>query len=69
MNAKIIEDEFKFLVMLKEITTQSILNLSLKEKLPEGFDAVKALSVLNRVMDAEIEYLYENPEDYLDIYN
>jgi len=37
-------------------------------ELPEGFDIAKALLVLDRVIDSEIDFLEREPEDYLDIY-
>jgi len=65
----LVNTELKFLLTLKELAKESLLNASLNSsKFPKGFDISKALQVLDRAIDGEVEFLREEPEDYLDIY-
>jgi hypothetical protein len=65
----IVNTELKFLLTLKELAKESLLNASLNSShFPKGFDISKALQVLDRAIDGEVEFLKEEPEDYLDIY-
>jgi len=65
----LVNTELKFLLTLKDLSKESLLNASLKSgNFPKGFDISKALQVLDRAIDGEIEFLREEPEDYLDIY-
>lgn len=69
MENNLIGDELRFLVILKTLSKQSLLDAYLKSgNFPQGFDIGKAMTTLNRLFDAEIEYASENPEDYKDIY-
>lgn len=69
MNKDVIQEEMKFLFQLRTLSTQFLLDANLNSNnLPTDFDVVKGIQVLKRAMDAEIEYLQENPEEYLDIY-
>ena len=66
----LVNTELKFLLTLKELAKESLLNASLNSSnFPKGFDLAKALQVLDRAIDGEIEFLREEPEDYLDIYD
>ncbi len=70
MDKEILNSELKFLVQLREIALQALIDSKFQgNKLTEGFDIAKGIQVIERVMDAEIEYLFENPEDYYEIYN
>ena len=69
MTEEMLKEEMRFLLLLKEVSTQCLLEASLKpNNFPKGFDIIKAISVLNRTIDADIEYLLEEPDDYLEIY-
>ncbi len=69
MSDKIEEEEENILVTLRELATQYVLEASLNSSsFPKGFDVIKAISVLKRTIDADIEYLLEEPDDYLEIY-
>lgn len=69
MSNQLINEEFKFLASLKELATQSLLHASLhSSSFPKGFDVIKGIEVLNRSLDSEMEFLNEEPDDYLDIY-
>jgi hypothetical protein len=69
MSNQLINEEFKFLVKLKELATQSLLYESLHSpNFPKGFDVIKGIEVLNRSIDSEIDFLHQEPDDYLDIY-
>ena len=69
MNEKLINEELNFLEALKEISNQHMLESGLDtDVIPEGFDIAKAISVINRLINAETDYLLRNPEDYLEIY-
>jgi hypothetical protein len=35
---------------------------------PKGFDVIKGIEVINRSIDSEIDFLHQEPDDYLDIY-
>jgi hypothetical protein len=65
----LVNTELNFLLTLKELSKESLLNASLNSSnFPKGFDISKALQVLDRAIDGEIEFLKEEPGDYLDIY-
>ena len=64
-----ISDELRFLVILKKLSKESLMDAYLKSgNFPVGFDIGKALVTLNRLFDTEIEYASENPDYYLEIY-
>lgn len=64
-----ISEELRFLVILKNLSKQSLLDAYLRSgNFPLGFDIGKAMITLNRLFDAEIEYASENPDEYTDIY-
>lgn len=70
MENKKIELERNFLITLKNLSMQCLLENSLKSNnFPPDFDVVKAMSALERIIDDEIDYLDNNPEDYLEIYD
>lgn len=70
MKNNLINDEIRFLALLKGISKQTLMDAYFKGgNFPEGFDIGKAIITLNRLFDAEINYASENPDDYLDIYN
>ncbi len=69
MNNELVNDELQFLMQLKDIAAQTLLDASINSnKLPVGFDVIKGINVLNRAMNAEIEYLQEEPDNYFGIY-
>lgn len=68
MSKKLIEDEFDFLITLREIASQYLLVASLNSpNFPKNFDVIKGIEVLNRSIDSEIDFLHHQPDDYLDI--
>ena len=70
MENELIEKERRFLITLRDLSSQCLFEASLKpNNFPKSFDIAKAMSTLNRILDDEIDYLDENPEDYLDIYD
>ncbi len=70
METKQLNEEIKFLETVKELSTKYLFEASIKSNdFPEGFDIAKALLVLDRVIDSEIDFLEREPEDYLDIYD
>lgn len=69
MNNEQVNDELQFLLQLKEFATQILLETSINtNKLPAGFDVIKGIDTLNRVMNAEVEYLKAEPGSYFNIY-
>jgi hypothetical protein len=69
MSDKIVEGEFDFLITLREIASQYLLEASLNSpSFPKDFDVIKGIEVLNRAIDSEIDFLHQEPDDYLDIY-
>jgi hypothetical protein len=69
MNSQLIESELHFLTQLKELATQHLFEASIRSALfPKDFDIVKATTTLERIINAEIDYLQKEPDDYLDIY-
>ena len=69
MTKEQINKELNFLETLKEITTQHLLESGLDtDVIPKDFDVAKAISVINRVIYAETDFLLRNPEEYLAIY-
>lgn len=69
MKDKTIKQEFDFLITLKVLATQALLEYKMKDPaFPETFDIAKGLSVLERAIDGELDYLEQNPDDYLEIY-
>lgn len=70
MKNKQIEQEVRFMLQLKQLSMECLMHAFLNRKdFPRDFDLGKAIKTLDRMIDAEIEYMHENPEDYLDIYN
>ena len=69
MSDKIVEEEFNFLITLRELASQYLLEASINSSsFPKGFDVIKGIEVLNRSIDSEIDFLHQEPDDYLDIY-
>jgi hypothetical protein len=68
-NKILFEQEFKFLHDLKDLSKQLLIEASLKlGTLPEGFDMTKGLNVLERALFAEIDYLCDEPDHYIELY-
>lgn len=69
MSDKIVEEEFDFLITLRELATQYLLEASINSSsFPKGFDVIKGIDVLNRSIDSEIDFLQREPNDYLEIF-
>jgi len=69
MNDKLIKDEMKFLSDLRDLTPKCLFEASIfLNILPPGFDVAKGMKILERALDGELEFLFGNPEDYLEIY-
>jgi hypothetical protein len=67
MNNQAKQDELAFLVTLKYLSAQSLIDSRISNpNFPEGFNIDKALRTLNRMMDSEIQFLKKNPNHYLD---
>ncbi len=63
------ETELKFIKTLHEQTKQALLNYYLlNEPTKLSVDIGKSLELIDRMFHAELEYLIENPEDYISIY-
>ena len=69
MNSHLIENELRFLTQLKELATQHLFEASIRSALfPKDFDIAKATTTLERIIDAEIDFLQRESDDYLEIY-
>ncbi|MFZ9941993.1 MAG: hypothetical protein ACO3O0_00135 [Bacteroidia bacterium] len=49
-------------------TQETILQLIANQALPESTEQQKVLRLIERMFDAEMEYLATDPEDYFEIY-
>jgi hypothetical protein len=68
-NNELIKSEIKFILTLHEQTKQALLNHYLiNEPTKLSVDIGKSLELIDRMFKAELEYLIENPEDYISIY-
>lgn len=65
MSNPIIEKERQFLLRLQEITIQL---LSDKLAIDDTFNYSKGIEVIERMIEGELEFLYEEPKDYIEIY-
>ncbi len=69
MKDDLINDEIYFLIFLNEITKDLLFKAVLQSNnLPKNFDGIKAIKTIERLINAEVDYLNENPDDYLDLY-
>lgn len=67
MNNQAKQDELAFLVKLKHLSAQSLLDSCISNSnFPKNFNIDKALITLNRMINAEIEFLQKNSKHYLD---
>jgi hypothetical protein len=65
----LIEEEINYLINLQDKTKKSLLNYYLiNEPTKLSIDIAKSLAIIDRMFDAEIEYINENPDDYISIY-
>jgi len=66
---ELLEAEIKFIVTLHEQSKQALLNYYLiNEPSKLSMDIGKSLEMIDRLFNAELEYLIENPDDYISIY-
>jgi hypothetical protein len=65
----LIEEEINYLISLQDKTKKSLLHYYLiNEPTKLSIDIAKSLAIIDRMFDAEIEYINENPDDYISIY-
>ena len=68
-NKELAETEIKFILTLHEQTKHALLNYYLiHEPTKLSIEISKSLELIDRMFYSELEYLIENPEDYISIY-